>query len=255
MTTSVSSVPAGGPTLTVPQTAHATVQTKSFMLSQVIAKTALDQFSIAGFFGEPGTGKTHAMRHFCTHCDVETVFVTASPSPQAKEIYEEILLCTIGMVHCGSTRELRRLCAEVLAERPRVVVVDECQNLSALWHQQLRSLHDTPDAKFALLLAGGVNAERTLKRDPQLWSRVKMRVHFERLAGQELLDCLAQLHPVLANTDPELLENIDLRDCRGNLRDWVSVLELAIPMLPASRQPDRLTLKVVKAVFTLRGIK
>jgi DNA transposition AAA+ family ATPase len=237
------------------QSPIATVQTRYFALAQTVAQMALRQYALAGFFGEPGTGKTHAMRHFCAHCDVETVYVTASPSPQAKEIYEEILLGTVGEVRPGSARELRRLCAEVLSERPRVLVVDECQNLSALWHQQLRSLHDYPNARFALLLSGGVNAERTLQRDPQLWSRVKLRVEFARLEGAELLECLSKLHPALANTDPDLLGDIDLKDCRGNLRNWVSVLELALPMLPGSRHPDRLTPKEVRAVFSVRGIK
>lgn len=179
--------------------------------------------------------------------------MTASPSPQAKEIYEELLLQMVGTVKTGSLRELRRLCAQVLVEKERVVVIDECQHLSYLWHQQLRTLHDAPTAQFAMLLVGGTNAQRTLKRDPQLWSRVAMRVQFEPLKGDELLEVLTQLHPVLAKTEPKLLTDVDERLCRGNLREWATVLEIALTLLPGARHKDRLTPEVVRAFLALRG--
>lgn len=231
----------------------ATVRTPAFTLAQTVARRALLQREVAGFFGDPGTGKTHAMRHFQAHCEVESIYVTASPSPQVKEIFEEILMGAGYKPDDVSVRELRRDCQEVLAEKPRALIIDESQNLSYLWHQQLRSLHDRPDANFALLLVGGANAQRTLKRDPQLWSRVEMTVTFEPLRGDVLIQALAAYHPVLAATDPMLLAEIDARDCQGNFRKWRHILNLALPLLPASAHPDRLTPKVVKAVFTLRG--
>jgi DNA transposition AAA+ family ATPase len=234
----------------------ATVHTKSFVLAQTVAQTAVDNRSIAGFFGAPGTGKTYALRHYCATSEFETLYVTASPSPQRKEIYEEILLATVGSIpKAASARALRWHCEEVLAERPRVLVVDECQHLRHLWHQQLRSLHDHQSADFALLLVGGTNARTTLKRDPQLWSRVAMRVSFEALEGVELENVLHELHPVLANTESTLLADIDRRDCRGNLRNWATFLELALPLVGASLHKDRLTTKVVRAVFALREIR
>ena len=247
-----SQAPGTARTLDLPEGA-ATVGTPAFALAQTVARRALEQREIAGFFGDPGTGKTHALRHFQSTCSVETIYVTASPSPQLKEIFEEILLGAGYQPDDVSVRELRRDCQEVLAERPRALIIDECQNLSNLWHQQLRSLHDRPDANFALLLVGGTNAQRTLKRDPQLWSRIEMTVTFEPLCGDVLLQVLAAYHPVLAATDAALLAEIDARDCRGNFRKWRHVLNLALPLLPASSDPERLTPKVVRAVFTLRG--
>jgi len=231
----------------------ATVPTPAFSLAQTVAAQALSQREVAGFFGDPGTGKTHALRHFQTHCDVETIYVTASPMPQPKEIFEEILMGAGYQPDNVSVRELRRDCQDVLSQAPRALIIDESQNLSYLWHQQLRSLHDRPDANFALLLVGGTNAQRTLQRDPQLWSRVEMTVTFEPMRGDVLLQALAAYHPVLAATDPTILAEIDARDCRGNFRKWRHILNLALPLLPASAKPDRLTPRVVRAVFTLRG--
>lgn len=230
------------------------VSTPAFALAQTVAARAVATAEVAGFFGEPGTGKTHALRYFTEHTDVECAYITAQPSPGRKEIFEEILLAITGSCDDVSARHLRRQCNEVLAERPRALIIDECQHLSYLWHQQLRSLHDDPAAQFALLLAGGADVVRNLKRDPQLWSRIEMRVTFEQLRGQQLLNTLAAYHPVFANTDTGLLADIDARDCDGYFRNWYHFLKLALPLLAATKTPDRLSPKVAKAVLAMRGI-
>jgi DNA transposition AAA+ family ATPase len=229
-----------------------TVPTRSFKMAQTLAKSALETAEIAGFFGDPGTGKTHAIRYFCRTLPVPYIFITASPSPQRKEIFEEILLATLGPTAItGTAPVLRRLCEEVLAEERRVLVIDECQNLRTIWHQQLRSLHDHQGSQFALLMVGGMNASETLKRDQQLWSRIGMRMEFQPLKDQELLDTLHRLDPILANTDDELLARIDDKDCRGNLRNWTKVLGLARQFGTAGM--DRLDERLTRAIFAARG--
>jgi type II secretory pathway predicted ATPase ExeA len=231
------------------------VATPSFTLAQTIAAMAAEHRDIAGFFGNAGTGKTTALTYFVDHTDRECLYLTAEPSPQRKEIFEQILLATAGGFDPKmSTRELRRTCHEVLAERPRVLIIDECQYLSLLWHQQLRSLHMDPAADFALFLAGGENTVRTLRKDPMLWTRIKLRVYFEPLTDEVLLGTLAEFHPLLANTDPSLLAEIDAKHCNGNFRTWAQIVEVAAPLAAKTRTPDRLTEKVVRAVFTLMGV-
>ncbi|MGH8979444.1 MAG: hypothetical protein ACRDWE_00280 [Acidimicrobiales bacterium] len=48
-----------------------TVRTKSFVLAQAVAERAVSLRAIAGFFGDPGTGKTRAARHFSVHCPAD----------------------------------------------------------------------------------------------------------------------------------------------------------------------------------------
>lgn len=231
------------------------VATPSFTLAQTVAKLGADHRDIAGFFGDAGTGKTTALSYFAEQTDLETLYLTAEPSPQRKEVFEQILLAATGGYDPKmSARQLRRECNEVLAERPRVLVVDECQYLSVLWHQQLRSLHMDPAADFALFLAGGENAVKTLKRDSMLWTRIKLRVFFQPLAGDVLLTALAEFHPLLARTDPDLLVHIDNKHCNGNFRDWAYFVDLALPLAANSTTPGKLSPKVVRAVFALMGI-
>jgi DNA transposition AAA+ family ATPase len=223
------------------------------VLAQTIARTALEQSKIAGIFGDPGTGKTTAIEDFCNNSATSSAYITAAVAPQRKEIYEEILLITTGTIPKRATaRELRRECELVLQDSAWIVVVDECQRLRNMWHQQLRSLHEA--ARFCLLLVGGTNAADRLKLDGELWSRVKLRMTFDRLEGDELLNVLSRMHPLFANTDDALLEEIDRRDCRGNLRNWGAVLDLALPLVDKTPTPDRLSKKVVKAVFMMRGV-
>lgn len=231
------------------------VATPSFTLAQTAARIASEKLDMAGFFGDAGTGKTTAIEYFMDHTDFECIYLVAEPSPQRKEIFEEILLKTTGGFDATmSARQLRRACNEVLAERRRVLVMDECQHLSILWHRQLRTLHTHAEAQFALFLAGGENAVSTLKRDQMLWTRIKEKVYFQALTGDVLLASLAQFHPLLANTDPELLADIDAAHCDGNFREWANFVDLAIPLAANSRTPERLSLKVVQAVFALEGV-
>lgn len=70
----------------------ATVPTASSALAQKVAAQAVRTAKAAEFFSEPGTGETHALRHFAGHSDVECLYITASPSPP---IFEEILVAQL----------------------------------------------------------------------------------------------------------------------------------------------------------------
>lgn len=225
------------------------VRTRQFDLAQTAAAAAVDMYEIAGFFGDAGTGKTHALRYFLHHHDLTYAYLTASPRPQAKEIFEDILTQLTGSFDDVPARVLRRHCIEVLGDLRPVLVVDESRHLSYLWHQELRSLHDA--TRFTLLIAGAEGAVRTLKRDPALWNRFCEKVYFTALKGQELVNALCQFHPILANTDPDLLLEVDAEEFHGVFRDWAHFVKLAVPLVAKSRTPDRVTSKVVKAVKAL----
>jgi DNA transposition AAA+ family ATPase len=228
-----------------------TVRTKFYVHAQTIARTALAESFIGGIFGEPGTGKTTAIKDFIASSGIPSVYIPTAVLPQRKEIYEEILLGTVGSYTAKATsRELRRECEEVLRASRWIVVIDECHNLRNLWHQQLRGLHD--QGNFCLLLVGSSDAAENLKRDGQLWSRVKVSMRFDVLSGDELINTLRAMHPALANTDRSLLEEIDRRDCRGNLRNWSAILEIALPLLANTTTPDRLSQRVVAGVLLQR---
>lgn len=226
------------------------VRTREFDLAQTALASAVEMYELAGVFGDPGTGKTHALTYFLEHNPIEHAYLTASARPQAKEIFEEILLRLVGSFDDAPARVLRRRCIEVLGDLHPLLVVDESQHLSYTWHQELRSMHDA--ARFTLVVAGADGAVRTLKRDAALWNRFCEKVFFRPLQGQELLNALAAFHPLLAKTEPQLLLDIDSEDCRGVFRNWAHVVKLAQPLAAKSSTPDRLSEKVVRAMRAMR---
>lgn len=232
------------------------VELPAFKLTQAIAPQAADQGAVAGFFGEPGTGKTYALDHYVRHSPLDHAWITASPSPTRREIFEELIYELEGVEATGSARQLRRDCEELLATTRRVVVVDEAQYLSVLWLKQLRGLHDSGRGRWALFLVGGIGTANTISKHDALSTRLGYRIDFNPLEGPELLAALNAYHPVFANTPDEILDAIDGRDgFGGNFRAWTTFLRNAQPLLAKSKTPDRLSTPVVKAVFTTMGIR
>ncbi len=75
---------------------------------------------------------------------------------------------------------------EILAERPRLLILDESQRLSSDGIELLRHLHDHPATQFALLLVGGNGCWEVLSREPMLRSRIYRRIHFQPLSPQQV---------------------------------------------------------------------
>ena len=232
------------------------VDLPAFKLTQAIAPQAAAQGAVAGFFGEPGTGKTYALDHYVRSSPLEHAWITAAPSPTKKEIFEELIFQLEGVDAVGSARQLRRDCLELLAQRRRVIVVDEAQYLSVLWLQQLRTLHDDGRGGWALFLIGGIGTGHTIDKHPELGSRLGYRVDFEPLTDDELLAALNAYHPVFTNTPDESLLHINTRNgFGGNFRTWTTFLRNAQPLLARSKTPERLSTEVVQAVFATMGIR
>lgn len=239
-----------------PPAGSALVHTKAFRLAQRIAGDAARTGAVAGFFGPPGVGKTHAVDHFVSHAGIDHAWITSSPRPTKKEIFEELIWELDGTEAVGSARQLRKDCQELLAEKRRLVVVDEAQYLSTLWLQQLRTLHDAGRGAWALFLVGGASTRDTVSRHAELSSRLGYQVNFTPLRGDELHSTLAAYHPVFAATPTKVLDAIDRKDgFGGNLRGWATFLRNAEPLLAASKDPNVLTTKVVKAAFATMGIR
>lgn len=60
---------------------------------------------------------------------------------------------------------------DLLAETPRLIVIDEAQWLTRESIEYLRHLHDDPATQFGLLLAGGDGCWQVLEREPMLHCR------------------------------------------------------------------------------------
>src|SRR5690606_6445354 len=111
-------------------------------------------------------------------------------------------------------------------------------------------LHDRGAGGFPLFLVGGEQCADTLKSDPQLADRVGNWVEFAPLKGDELHRVLASYHPLLANSDRALLDQIDATYARGRFRRWAAFLKQALPLATKSGT-DQVTIKIAKATLSV----
>lgn len=219
------------------------------------ASDAAAQGALAGFFGAAGTGKTYAVETWIEQHQPHYGWVTATPSPAPKEIFEEIIHSVTGIVPTGTKVQMRRECQDLLCDQQPVIIVDEAQYLSHLWLRQLRDLYDRGEGRFAMFLIGGNGVATRLQTDPMLWKRLTYKTWFAPLDGEALIAALRAYHPVLDATDPKILAAIDRRaDFAGNLRDWAN-FTLVATALADKANATKLTEKVVRATFAKMGIR
>lgn len=225
------------------------VATTAFRKTQVLCGQTAALREIGLVSGEPGLGKSFAVAEFARRSDLDTVWLQLPPRPTPKEITVRLLDQLVG---AGDGRDVLYDLTEELVgalKSPRLVVLDEAQNLNAVGLNQVRYLHDRPETDFALLLVGGAGCEDTIRRDPQLDSRVARRVRFAALAGDELTATLRAFHPLLAASDGALLAELDDRYARGVFRRWARIVQIAAPLAREAGTPDRLTLRVANAAL------
>ena len=225
------------------------VATKPFRSVQVLASDAARLRDIAAFTGDPGLGKTFAVHYWATHQSLPWVWLDMPPKPSPKEVVVRLTRALQGSCDSrAATYDLVDDLCGLLAEEPRVVIIDEAQNLSREGLSQLRYLHDRAASQFALLFVGATGCAKVLRAHPELHSRVARWVHFEPLRGAELLEALREFHPLLAHADHRLLTQIDERYAKGVFRRWARLLEIAEP-LAAKKHSSTLTTEIAKAAL------
>lgn len=121
-----------------------------------------------------------------------------------------------------------------IADRHRLLVVDEAQHISRQAMHTLRGLHSHPDADCALVLVGTPELNRRLP--PELRSRRTASVTLDGLADDEVASVLAAYHPIFAAAAPAVLMEANRRFARGEMRWWAKLLVRAARDLEAGEE-------------------
>lgn len=196
---------------------------------RLFALAAPQAVNLAGILlvdGEPGHGKTCTVETWRQQQSIPTLRVQL-PGRATSAAVTQQLLTALRTPHDPTERVWRlqnRLMDSLLA-RPRILIVDEAQNLGVAGLNQLRHYHDHPDAAWTLVLVGA-GISKKIAKNRELVSRISRRVAFGPLTGAGLIEALIAYHPTLyphAPTDllhqvDELLERAGYG--RGNLRAW-----------------------------------
>jgi DNA transposition AAA+ family ATPase len=231
-----------------------TVPTEAFKLTRRAISDLFETRAMGVVHGEAGLGKTFAVEEALNRWpDVESLWA-AFPSRPTMRLVAVTLLELLTRVPCGERNRFyaTALLVEELAQRPRMLVIDEAQRLNRECIEYLRHLHDQPTTHFALLLVGGDGTWEVLSREPMLRSRVYRRVTFQPLPAPHMIQAIRSYHLIYQDTTDELLLFIDDNFGHGNFRNWASFTRSAQDIC---RHAGRLQIdeRVARNVFTLYG--
>jgi DNA transposition AAA+ family ATPase len=230
-----------------------TVPTGPFKLTARVVRDVVNHLAMGAIYGDAGSGKTYATEAGVErHPDVESWWFTFEDQTTPRDVANTLLDAVTGVPHEGTRYRMTRDLVEVMAEKPRLLIIDEAQNLNKRCIEHLRHLHDQPLTTFGLLFVGGNECWNVLSRYPMLLSRIWRRVEFERLDDQQVVAIMPRFHPVLAEARPELLLFIDDHMGHGIFRNWAA-FTLSAAELCAEHRLKTVTEQVARNVFKLHG--
>jgi len=201
-----------------------------------------------------GLGKTFAVEQAVGRLGEEWAPLWLSfPSRPTMRLVASELLAAITGSHTRLDRfKITRLLKAELALAPRLVIVDEAQNLNRECIEFLRHLSEDPRRRGAILLVGGDGCWEVLSREPMLRSRVFRRVVFAPLPSAEVVRVIGGYHRLYDGVAEHLIRFVDDYCGHGNFRNWASFTLTALD-LSAELGRDRLDEQVARNAFALLG--
>jgi|tagenome__1003787_1003787.scaffolds.fasta_scaffold20806163_2 ABC-type polar amino acid transport system ATPase subunit len=188
------------------------------------ARSAVEKNHMVLISGPAGSGKSTLVGALEGIAGVTVANVLIPHGSRSKDVWQEIARGVTGAPQPGTQSELQDTVRTALSQTPTLLIVDEAQNVGLNALLALRWLNNRLPTNVGMILAG-VNLQDRFEREPQLSTRVKRRILLEPLPWPQMLPLLQQFHPVLAATDPELLERVDVVHARGLWRHWQGFLD------------------------------
>jgi type II secretory pathway predicted ATPase ExeA len=139
------------------------------------------------------------------------------------------------------------LIRHALADRPRIVVVEDAHRVSASCMEYLRFLHDGVPGGLCVVLIAARRGERRLRAQRMLATRTAGWLRLEPLTRDQIPLAVPALHPVWKGVDPGDLMTLDARLAGGALRRWAVITHHTQRALVSSQAavPDGRLLEMV----------
>ncbi len=207
------------------------VRTADFALALENMRYVRRRRAISLFYGDPGVGKSVAAQAVAsTFCDGEGCVVNLTTRPNPRMLANTILERLTGVWHNETRWDGARVLKHELEDRPRMVVIDEAQNLSLECIEWLRWLHEEVPGRLTLLFVGGPQVRGRLLRSPQLARRIFQPTAFHALPASSVLAAIRAFHPIYERAADDLITDIDRRHCEGNFGHWAKLSVTAYEM-------------------------
>ncbi len=204
-----------------------TVRTPAFQRIADTAALVVPRHEIALVHGPHSTGKRTALRSWLAGQDLPVARVTLAGTESGRKLLQ-LLHDQVIAPDDLPERDLQDDLVESLAARPRIVVIEHTERLTAEAAGQLEWLHGRPGQQAAWFLVGGPQAAKAIGKDPLLWDAICATVEVTPLKGEDLFRALQSMHDLFLGAGPDLLAEIDDRVCHGILGRWSRFLQHAI---------------------------
>lgn len=179
--------------------------------------------------GKPGLGKSVAARlgvdYAALKFGTDSIWLQATSLRQINKL--TYLVSEAIEIDIDESRmwKTSHAVGDALAGRDLLIVIDEADQLSNQNLGELKDWHDHRDARWTLVLVGGVRLAKTLALRPEVADRVNRHVQFHRLTPRASTNFAAALHPRLAATGIPDLDQAHKNYVEGRPRRWAQLLK------------------------------
>lgn len=239
-----------------PALPRALARTQPLEHASIAFRLALQQKAIMLLDGPPGTGKSTTAAVLSEQAaadDVPCVYVAIPERPSPTELLRVLIEAISGTPGQGSKHDMENETRALLQDHGGLIVVDEVQNLRRSGLQELRYLHDDSQTNIAMLICGW-QADKVIREQSDLNSRVRYRTAFQKLRRTEVIDVVRQIDPRLQDTDEDTLLMVDDIYADGVLRNWNSFAEAARHLLPDGGGLNPATARSVIAILDSQAL-
>ncbi|MFF3257421.1 AAA family ATPase [Actinacidiphila glaucinigra] len=200
------------------------VRTSSVLAVAEVVGQAMAAEGAVCVFGDPGRGKTAAVRMALHDVPVgwKVTWVAVPVRPSVAGMRRAVFDALGLPGRFPHTSALADVAVAEASGEARVLVVDEAQRLPVPCLEYLQSLWDHPGTRITLVMCGA-GSERALSRLPQLASRVGAWQEVRRLAAAEVAAAMTGFHPLWRTVPASDLTWIDRSCGHGTFRTWAAL--------------------------------
>ncbi|MDQ1675255.1 MAG: hypothetical protein QOC93_399 [Actinomycetota bacterium] len=196
---------------------------------QMATQTAVRLHRMAAISGPLGVGKTTAAAEAARALGSQVVYVLMPDVGSVKAMLSAIWECITRTPALGTERRIMDdIVAHVLAHDV-TLLIDDAHHVSTRGLRVLTGIWNEVDVArgngVTMVLVGN-DLKKALRVVPEIDSRIGARCDVEPLAGKSLYEALAVIETRTVDADPSMLQTLDLRYFRGELRQWVSFFEV-----------------------------
>jgi DNA transposition AAA+ family ATPase len=227
-------------------------ETRHLLLTDQAVSDVIESEAMGAIVGPAGLGKTFAIAHAIDRHHEPVVILGFESRPTMRLVADRLHHALTGSAGRGTRFAMTDQLMQHLADRRRLIVIGEAQNLNRDCFEYLRHLHDDPSTRFGLIFDGGDGCWDVLSREPMLRSRIYRRVAFSVLTDADVLALIPSYHPIYAGVDPELLLLINDKSANGRLRSWAAFTHTASAICKRAGA-NRLDRKIVRSAMVQLG--